>query len=172
MIAAYSRSPRRARASPAFSAVSASPPARPTTSASRFLIDDSSSTTSTRGTPACASTTFSILRAMRRLASVLILMAACSGDDDAPAADAPAGGPDAAGNPTGQTITLTLEPFDVPGGTERQVCKTINLPAGVDVDIVRMHSTMVGTSHHFNVYKQLTGDVTAPVMGAEAMVND
>ncbi|NUP08347.1 MAG: hypothetical protein HOW73_20040 [Polyangiaceae bacterium] len=75
-------------------------------------------------------------------------------------------------NPQGETITLTLESFDVEPGTERQVCKTINLPAGADVNIVQMRSEMQGTSHHFNVYKVLEGDVTAPVTAEESTVHD
>jgi hypothetical protein len=104
-----------------------------------------------------------------------LALVACNGSegDPAPGAGGAAGGGGAAPtNPLGEAITLTLEPFEVAPGTERQVCKTVNLPAGAEVDIVRMHSTMQGTSHHFNVYKVLTGDVTAPVTPAEATVDD
>jgi hypothetical protein len=73
--------------------------------------------------------------------------------------------------PVGETLTLTLEPFDVQPGTERQVCKIVNLPVDVPFDTVRFHSTMTGTSHHFNAYKALT-NVTAPVSAAESEVHD
>jgi hypothetical protein len=115
----------------------------------------------------------------RRLALVLLTLAiGCGGDDSSPTPDAPVGGgPDAdltqpdAGNATGEKITLTIEPFDVQAGTERQVCKYVNLPADVPYDVVEMHSVMVGTSHHFNVYKMLTNP-TAPVSPADAVVHD
>jgi len=73
--------------------------------------------------------------------------------------------------PAGETLTLTLEPFDVQPGTERQVCKIINLPADVPFDVVRFRSAMAGTSHHFNAYKALT-DPTAPASAAEGEVHD
>ena len=71
----------------------------------------------------------------------------------------------------GETLTLTLEPFDVQPGTERQVCKVVNLPVDVPFDVVRFHSSMTGTSHHFNAYKALT-NLTDPVSAAESEVHD
>lgn len=73
--------------------------------------------------------------------------------------------------PTGQSITLTLDPFDVQPGTERQVCKYFNLPTDEPFDVVKFRSEMKGTSHHLNVYKLLT-DVDAPVSGADAEIHD
>jgi len=73
--------------------------------------------------------------------------------------------------PVGDTLALTLEAFDVQPGTERQVCKYINLPVDVPFDVVRFHSEMEGTSHHLNVYKLLT-DPTAPVSESDAVVHD
>jgi hypothetical protein len=73
--------------------------------------------------------------------------------------------------PVGESITLTLDPFDVPPGTERQVCKIVNLPADVPFDVVRFRSAMEGTSHHFNAYKALT-NTTDPVSAAEGEVHD
>lgn len=73
--------------------------------------------------------------------------------------------------PVGESITLTLEPFDVEPGTERQVCKYFNLPADVPFDAVRFHSEMAGTSHHLNVYKFLS-DVDEPVTAEQAEVHD
>ena len=73
--------------------------------------------------------------------------------------------------PTGEALTLDLEPFDVPSGTERQVCKTINLPLDVPFDVVQLRSKMLGTSHHFTAYKVLT-DPTKPVTEAESKVHD
>jgi hypothetical protein len=73
--------------------------------------------------------------------------------------------------PVGESITLTLEPFDVEPGTERQVCKYFNLPADVPFDAVRFHSEMAGTSHHLNVYKFLS-DPSEPVTAAQAEVHD
>ena len=95
-----------------------------------------------------------------------------------------AGGPSAGGNggvggagggggsiPVGESITLTIEAFDVEPGTERQVCKHFNLPADVPFDVVRFKSEMAGTSHHLNVYKLLS-DVTDPVSASDAAVHD
>jgi hypothetical protein len=83
-----------------------------------------------------------------------------------------AGGAAAGGaTPVGETITLTIEAFDVQPGTERQVCKHVNLPADVPFDVVRFRSQMEGTSHHLNVYKLLT-DVTDPVSPSDALVHD
>jgi hypothetical protein len=76
-----------------------------------------------------------------------------------------------ASTPLGESITLTIEAFDVQPGTERQVCKHFNLPADVPFDAVRFHSKMEGTSHHLNVYKLLS-DVDAPVNPADAVVHD
>lgn len=73
--------------------------------------------------------------------------------------------------PAGETITLALEEFDVQSGTERQVCKIINLPSDVPFDVVQMRSKMKGTSHHFNAYKVLT-DPFKPVTEAESKVHD
>ncbi len=88
-------------------------------------------------------------------------------------AGAGAGGDSSTGGapPVGESITLTLEPFDVEPGTERQVCKYFNLPADVPFDAVRFHSEMAGTSHHLNVYKLLS-DPSAPVSAADAEVHD
>lgn len=73
--------------------------------------------------------------------------------------------------PVGAALSLTIEPFDVQSGTERQVCKTINLPLDVPFDVVQLRSKMQGTSHHFNAYKVLT-DPTKPVTEAESTVHD
>jgi hypothetical protein len=73
--------------------------------------------------------------------------------------------------PVGETLTLTLEPFDVQPGTERQVCKYFNLPSDVAFDVVRFRSEMLGTSHHLNVYKLLS-DVDAPVTASQAEIHD
>ena len=73
--------------------------------------------------------------------------------------------------PTGDSLTLTLESFDVQPGTERQVCKVVNLPVDVPFDIVRFQSTMQGTSHHFNAYKVLTNPLE-PVTPDETEVHD
>ncbi len=72
---------------------------------------------------------------------------------------------------TGNNITLEVESFDVPPGTERQVCKTINLPVDVPFDVIQLHSSMKGTSHHFNAYKVLVNS-TEPVTEAESKVHD
>jgi hypothetical protein len=55
-------------------------------------------------------------------------------------------------------------------GTERQVCKIVNLPSNTNFDVVKFHSTMGTNSHHFNVYKVLNN--TSPVSAAEATVHD
>jgi hypothetical protein len=109
---------------------------------------------------------------------------ACKDGADGDETDGPAGGNAAAGGagaggesstggapPVGESITLTLEPFDVEPGTERQVCKYFNLPADVPFDAVRFHSEMAGTSHHLNVYKLLS-DPSAPVSAADTEVHD
>jgi hypothetical protein len=95
-----------------------------------------------------------------------------SGDDDDDTADAGGGGGiDAApGDPS--LVPFTIEPFDVEGGSERQVCKVVNIPDGVTIDVVKLTSTMVGESHHFNAYKVLDADQFAPATPAEAAVHD
>ncbi|MCG8416755.1 MAG: hypothetical protein MJE77_02280 [Proteobacteria bacterium] len=75
-------------------------------------------------------------------------------------------------NPTGQAITLNIEPFVVQPGKERQVCKIINLPGDGDFDVVRFESTMVGTSHHLNIYKVVDSEATEPVPDHLTMVRD
>lgn len=70
----------------------------------------------------------------------------------------------------GETIMLEIEPFSVAPGTERQVCKIINLPAHANFDVVHMESMMVGTSHHFNAYKVL--GQSAPVSPRDTVVHD
>jgi hypothetical protein len=94
-----------------------------------------------------------------------------SGDLDAAEAtvDAPGALPDSA-NPLGTHLSLTLPPFDVEPNSERQVCVIYNLPTEVPLDVVRFHSTMEGTSHHFNFYKVL-GNTTAVTAG-ESDVHD
>ena len=137
-----------------------------------------------------------LLAAALFLASPLVL-AACDGGDDTPqdTGGGPAEGGGGAGagtssggaggatstatgtgtgtttKPAGAALTLTLEPFDVESGTERQVCKTINLPVDVPFDVVQLRSNMLGTSHHFNAYRVLT-DPTKPVTDAESKVHD
>jgi hypothetical protein len=74
--------------------------------------------------------------------------------------------------PPGEALKLSIEPFDVQPGTERQVCKTINLPTATAIDVVMMRSTMVGVSHHFNAYKVLTDQATAPVDPSDEAVHD
>ena len=81
------------------------------------------------------------------------------------------GGGTGGSTPVGETITLTLESFDVQPGTERQVCKIVNLPADVDFDVVRFRSVMGNNSHHFNAYKVLT-DPTARVTGGDGGGHD
>lgn len=85
------------------------------------------------------------------------------------AVDAAAPLPDSA-NPLGDRLTLTLDPFDVEANSERQVCIIVNLPTDVPLDVVRFHSSMAGTSHHFNFYKVLGN--TTPVLAGDAKVHD
>lgn len=75
-------------------------------------------------------------------------------------------------NPLGVSVKLNIEPFEVKPGTERQVCKHINLPSDVEVDVVRIHSSMAGTSHHFNLYKVIDGTAFDVVTGKQATVHD
>jgi len=94
-----------------------------------------------------------------------------SGGAAAGGAGAGAGSSEGGFAPVGETITLSIDTFDVPAGTERQVCKYFNLPADVPFDVVRFHSEMAGTSHHLNVYKLLS-DPTDTVSAADAAVHD
>lgn len=102
-------------------------------------------------------------------------------EDTAPAADlAPADSgaandtaslSDAAGV-EGVRHTFAIEPITVPSGTERQVCRTINIPAGEPLDIVRFESRMRGISHHFNLYKVIDGSAFDPVSAEESATHD
>lgn len=82
------------------------------------------------------------------------------------------GGSGGFANPVGESVTLELEPFDVQPGTERQVCKIVNLPVDVPIDVVRLHSTMGDVSHHFNVYKVIAANKLDPVTADESTVHD
>lgn len=75
-------------------------------------------------------------------------------------------------NPTGEVLTLQIEPFTVQPGKERQVCKTINVPGDAPIDLVKVVSQMQGTSHHFNIYKVIDGTKFDPVSAAEASVRN
>lgn len=127
-------------------------------------------------------------------------IAACAGDDSSPGqvtdtatapaddtasapdtevgADTPtppdvvAPGPPGGRNPVGDAVALGLEPFSVASGTERQVCKTINLPGDEPLDVVRIRAAMAGKSHHFNLYKVIDDKKFEPVTVAEATVRD
>ncbi|TNF37795.1 MAG: hypothetical protein EP329_02180 [Deltaproteobacteria bacterium] len=90
-------------------------------------------------------------------------------DGDVAAADT---GPPGGRNPLGAALALELEPFDVAVGTERQVCKTLNLPSDAPLDLVRLHAVMEGRSHHFNLYKVIDAKAFEPVTEAEATVHD
>ena len=72
----------------------------------------------------------------------------------------------------GEPITLKLESFEVQPGTERQVCKVINLPTDTDIDVVRLESSMTGTSHHFILYEMTDDRALEPVSEDEAVVED
>jgi hypothetical protein len=119
----------------------------------------------------------------RLLVSFAIVTVACSQDLGGPGGGGgggAGGGPDSgastpavdAANPTGVAVRLAIEPFTVPAGTERQVCKRVNLPVDQPTDFVRLRSTMVGTSHHFNVYKAIGDGATDPVPAGETIVHD
>jgi hypothetical protein len=120
---------------------------------------------------------------MTRRALLAIFCLACGGPD----MEGPAGGPQPpemqppqmlpmprppSEHPLGKEVTLRLEPFDVQPGTERQVCKRFNLPRDAPMEVVRLSSTMVGTSHHLNVYKVLGSGAAAPVDPSRAVVYD
>jgi len=75
-------------------------------------------------------------------------------------------------NPVGSSITFTIEPFKVAPGTERQVCKVVNLPVTEPMELVRIRSKMQGLSHHFNLYKVIDDRKLEPASPAEAMVRD
>jgi hypothetical protein len=94
------------------------------------------------------------------------------GGDDDTGDDDGSGAADAGSPPVSGEVAFVLESFDVPAGSERQVCKVVNIPAGAALDIVVMESTMAGTSHHFNAYKVLDGTQFTPAAGAEAQVHD
>jgi hypothetical protein len=112
---------------------------------------------------------------------LLLALAACGGDpadtssSTSESSGTPSGGTGGDGGgssvPTGQSLKLEIEAFDVQPGTERQVCKIINLPADKPFDVVRFQSKMVGVSHHFNVYKALTNP-TEPATESERAVHD
>lgn len=75
-------------------------------------------------------------------------------------------------NPTGQRLTFATEEITIQPGSERQVCKYVNIPAGAGVDVVRIESRMSGKSHHFNLYKVIDGTKLNPVSESEAQTRD
>lgn len=72
----------------------------------------------------------------------------------------------------GPRLSFTIEPFTVQSGQERQVCKSVNIPAGAALDVVRFESNMRGISHHFNLYKVIDGTALNPASAGEAVVHD
>ncbi len=56
----------------------------------------------------------------------------------------------------GEALPLEIEQFTARAGSERQVCKYVNLNNPAPLEIVKFSAHMVGKSHHFNVYKMLT----------------
>jgi len=79
--------------------------------------------------------------------------------------------PDANGGPRPK-LSYAIEPITVQPGEERQMCRTINIPTDAPFDIVRFDSTMIGLSHHFNLYKVSDGSAFNPVTPDEAAVHD
>lgn len=75
-------------------------------------------------------------------------------------------------NMKGAVVELGIEAFDVASGTERQVCRIINIPGDTGLDLVEITSLMQGTSHHFNVYKVIDDSQFEPVTTAESTVHD
>ncbi len=75
-------------------------------------------------------------------------------------------------NPIGDELKVAIEPITVLSGEERQVCRTINVPGNVPLDIVRFESKMRGLSHHFNLYKVIDGTRLDPVTAAETATSD
>jgi hypothetical protein len=73
---------------------------------------------------------------------------------------------------TGDTLSFVIEPFDVSSGQERQVCRTVNLPSTRSFEVVRLSSSMAGTSHHFNLYKVINDLAVEPVSNWESTVHD
>ncbi len=92
-------------------------------------------------------------------------------DDTATAADTNVTGPPV-GNPAGTPVRFEIPAFTVAPGTERQVCRTLNLSEDQAMDLVRIHSSMVGKSHHFNLYKVIDDRKFDPVTDAEFEVHD
>jgi hypothetical protein len=72
----------------------------------------------------------------------------------------------------GEAIVLDLESFEVQPGKERQVCKIINLPSDTDIDVVRLESSMTGTSHHFILYEMTDSKALEPVSENQALLED
>jgi hypothetical protein len=75
-------------------------------------------------------------------------------------------------NKLGAVHTFVIEPITVQSGQERQVCRTVNVPAGAALDIVRFESRMRGISHHFNLYKVIDDSAMKPVTESEYAVHD
>lgn len=81
-------------------------------------------------------------------------------------------GDTSAPNKLGAVHTFAIEPITVTSGQERQVCRTVNVPAGAALDIVRFESRMRGISHHFNLYKVVDDSAMKPVTESEYAVHD
>ena len=72
----------------------------------------------------------------------------------------------------GPRQTFAIPPITVQSGTERQVCRTLNIPAGAALDVVRFEARMRGISHHFNLYKVIDGSAFDPVSVEESTTHD
>lgn len=69
-------------------------------------------------------------------------------------------------------LSFAIEPFTVRSGKERQVCKSVNIPADAPFDIVRFEAKLSGISHHFNLYKVIDDTALDPPGPDEAVVHD
>jgi hypothetical protein len=75
-----------------------------------------------------------------------------AGDKGSEGADAGSTDPEADAGTFGQSVTLTLDAFDVAPGAEVYKCQNFANPFGADVDVQRFESDMTPGSHHLILF--------------------
>jgi hypothetical protein len=87
---------------------------------------------------------------MRKRAAVVLALVSCGGSAGDP-------GPDA-NDSTGEILTATFGPISVPAGVEDTRCVEVRLPNAEHKWIGKIHTQLIGVSHHLIVYRVPDGE--------------